>query len=127
MDVRTAYGVGFERGHEGATVEADAGTGVLRGETDRGGRGYSVGAHLLNDIGDVGLPVAHADVNEDADFFGEQLALLQGQFSERALANQRVTMPYLFDDVVRHGPAADDVAEVGGDVVESLGSAVGEE
>ena len=53
----------FGGGHDGAAVEADAGAGVLRGEADGFEFADAVGAHLGDDVGDVGMPVAHADVD----------------------------------------------------------------
>ena len=58
-----AQAAGF--GLDGAAVEADAGAGVLRGEADDGGFFDAVGAHLADDVGNVGTPVAHADVDAD--------------------------------------------------------------
>ena len=53
--------------------------------------------------------------------------MIQREFGERAAADERVAVLDLFDDVLRHGAAADDVAQVLGDLVDGLGCAVGEE
>ena len=49
--------------HEGAAIEAGGGAGVLRSEAEDAGVLDAVGSHLRDDVGDVGMPVAHAHVD----------------------------------------------------------------
>ena len=46
-----------------ASIEPDACARVLRSETDGSRRSNSIRAHLLLNVRDIGLPVAHADVD----------------------------------------------------------------
>ena len=71
-------------GKGGAAIEADAGAGVLRRKADGDGRGDAILAHLAHDVGDIRLPVAHADIDREAELLGEQAPLLQGELGQRA-------------------------------------------
>ena len=44
---------------------------------------YAVGPHLCDDVGDVGMPVAHADVDVLAEEFAEHAGLQEGPVGER--------------------------------------------
>ena len=90
---------GFHR----ALVEAHAGARVLRREADHGSFFDAVGAHLAHYVGDVGTPVAHADVDADrfvlrGEFRFDESSLLHGDLGERAAADKRVAMLNFFDD-----------------------------
>ena len=63
-------GFGFERGGEGAAVEAGAGAGVLRGEAEGEDAVDAIGAHFGDDVGDEGAPVAHGGVDAQWMAFG---------------------------------------------------------
>ena len=122
-------------GHQGATIEADAGAGVLRGETDGLDGGDAVGAHLLDDVGDEGVPVAHADIDAGAEGFGQQAALPQGPAGEGrafgegfiAEADGSVAVLELGDDLFGEGSAAGDAGEIVGHFAENVGGSVSEE
>jgi hypothetical protein len=57
----------------------------------------------------------------------DEAALLKGELGERAAPDERVAMLDLFDNMLGHGAAADDIAQIFGNLVGGLGSAVGEE
>jgi hypothetical protein len=125
-------GGGFE---EDAAVEADAGTGVLGGEADGLDVGDAVGTHLGYDVGDVGVPVAHADVDGEVERFAEELALEEGPAGEGRRLGARgfgeadlgVAVLEFFDDGWGERAAVGDVGEVLGHLAEGVGGAVGEE
>ena len=73
---------GFGKGS--AAIESHAGAGVLRRKTDRHRRGDAILTHLAHHVGDVRLPVAHADVDREVEGLGEQAPLLQGELGQRA-------------------------------------------
>ncbi len=76
-------------GHEGAAVEAGGGAGVLRSEAEDARVLYAVGLHLRDDVGDVGMPVAHADVDGLAEELAEQAALQERPVGERRAFGRR--------------------------------------
>jgi hypothetical protein len=120
-------------GLNGAAVEAYAGAGVLRRHADDRGLLNAVGAHLADYVGNVGTPVAHADVDRTDwpvafEFRFDQASLLDGDFSERAAANERVAVLNLLESrLLRERPAADHVAQVFGNLLDGLGRSVGEQ
>ena len=86
-----------------------------------------------DDVGNVGTPVAHADVDAERDgrvaasSASTRRPCSRVMFGERAAADQRVAVLDLLDDVLRHGAAADHVAQVLGNLLHGLGGSVGEE
>jgi hypothetical protein len=134
-------GVGFEGGHEGAAVEADAGAGVLRGEADGDEAGDAVGAagRCATTSAMKGCQLRMPDV--DAERMagggerlpravglgegpaGERRSFGAGRFAETDLG---VAVLQLFDDLVREGAAAGDLGEVFGHLAEDVGGSVGE-
>ena len=95
-------------GFDGAAVEAHAGAGVLRREAEDRCFFYAIGAHLADYIGDIGAPVAHADIDADGlalrgQFGFDEAGLLQCDFSERAAADEGVAVLDLFDDLLAAG------------------------
>ena len=129
-------------GHEGAAIEAGGGAGVLRREAEDACVLHAVSPHLRDDVGDVGMPVAHADVDWPAEEFAEHAALQEGPVGERRAggqaviaearlgfgeANFGVTVLQFFDDFLRHGAAAGDLLQILGHLAEFVGGAVGEQ
>jgi len=136
----TLRGFGFDGCGEGAAVEAGAGAGVLRGETDGEDAGDAVGAHLADDGGDEGMPVTHGHVDAQGMAGGsegrfEQMGLGEGPAGEGwglgcgglAEADLGVAVLEFGDDRGRERAAAGDFGQVLGHLAEDVGSAVGEE
>ena len=90
---------------------------------------------LADDVGDVGVPVAHADVDRQVDGGGEVAALLEGPasewrtFGERRLleADLGVAVLELFDDGLGQGPAVGYLGEIFSHLGEDVGGSVGEQ
>ncbi len=114
-------------GKDGAAIESHAGAGILWRKTDSDRRGNAILSHLAHHVGDVRLPVAHADIDREAERLGKQASLLQGELGQRARSNQTVTVTNLFDHRFGHGASAGDIAQVLGNLIERLGRSVGEQ
>jgi len=69
-------------GFKGLAVEAGGGAGVLGGEAKDAGVGDAVGLHLGDGVGDVGMPVAHTDIDGGEDLVFEESALAEGPAGE---------------------------------------------
>ncbi len=125
----------LEGGFEGLEVEASAGAGILGREAEDAGVGDAVLLHLGDDVGDVGVPVAHADVDRLEELVFEEDGLAEGPAGEGWALGERgfaeadfgIAMLELFDDGGGHGAAAGDALEVFGHFAEDVRSAVGEE
>ncbi len=74
----------------GGAIEADAGAGVLRREADGLEAGDAIGAHLREHVRDVRVPVAHADIDRNAERLAQEAALQQGPAGERRAFGQRL-------------------------------------
>lgn len=96
----------FSGGEGGAAIQANAGAGILRRKADDDGTRDAVIAHPAHHVGNVGLPVAHAHIDRQAEFALEQPPLLQRERGQGAAADQREAMANFFDDRRRHFAAA---------------------
>src|SRR5450755_800707 len=82
---------------ERRAVEPDAGARFLRGKADYDGALDAVCRHGANGIGDVGPPIAHANINWQVEFTGEQSPLFHSQLGEGRMADQAVAVLYFLD------------------------------
>jgi len=101
-------------------------------ETNDGDFLNAVGAHLADYISDVRMPVTHGDVDGDVvagggKFIFDKTALFDGDFSERAVADKRISMLNFFNDWLRKRAATGDLEQVFGDLVNGLWGSVSEE
>ncbi len=104
-------------------------------EAEDAGMLDTVGLHLGDDVGDVGMPVTHAYIDLLAEQFTEHLALEEGPAGEGwafgewlfAEADFGVAMLEFFDDLGGHGAATGDLLEILGHLAELVGGAVGEQ
>ena len=125
----------FEGGLEGFAVEAGAGAGVLGREAEDAGVGDAVLLHLGDDVGDVRVPVAHADVDGLEDLVFEEDGLAESPACEGwtlgewsfAEADFGVAVLEFFNNSGRHWAAAGYFLEVFGHFAEDVRSAVGEQ
>ena len=68
-------------------VKPDAGPRVMRCKADCNGTLDAISGHLLQSVGDEGMPVAHADVNRDAQLARYSIRLLTSDAGERRAAD----------------------------------------
>jgi hypothetical protein len=104
----------------------------LRRQAHNRRRLNAIGTHLLDNVGDVGTPISHANVDADRlasamKFHLDKASLFECDLSERAAANERVAVLDLFDDLLWKRPAADHVAQIFGNLLDGLRGSVGKE
>ncbi len=110
-----------------SAIQSYAGARVLRSQTDDHGTGDAVGLHPTHRLRDKRLPVAHAHVDGQFQFFRQEIALLQRQLCKRGPANQPVAMPHFFDHFQRNRTATCDLTQEFRYVVHRIGASVSQE
>ena len=105
-------------------IKPHAGARVLRSQADDDGALHAIRLHGGNRVRDKRLPVTHANVHRQLQFFRQQFALPQREFGQRRPANQPVAMLHFLNHFRRDGPAAGDLIQKFRYVVHRIGTAV---
>lgn len=124
--------LGGNRTFQGTAIEAHAGARVMRRKAENRGRFHAVCSQLPDNIGDIGMPVAHSDVNGNTlaargQFRFHHARLFEGDFCQWAVADERVTALNLLDNLGRQRPASGHVAQVLGDLLDRLRRSVSQQ
>src|SRR5664279_4316320 len=90
---------------KGLFVESNAGTRVLRRQTDGHCMLDTIARHLLQGVGDKWVPVAHTDIGRKTSFALHSIRLTNGMAGKRRAANQRIAMLDFLYDGIRHSAA----------------------
>src|SRR5262249_8230663 len=107
-------------------VAADTGARILRRKADSDHMLDAIRCNFPDHIGDERFPVPHGNVNGKVNLARQKLSLARSDFVERRMADERVTMFYLFEHLRRHGASAGDIVQILGDIVDRVGGAVRE-
>ncbi len=89
--------------------------------------GDAVSSHLLQGVRNKRVPVAHANVNRKTQLASHSIGLLARNSGQRRTANQRIAMLHLAYHCLRHRPAARDILQKFGNVLDSLRTAMSDE
>ena len=106
------------------TVEPYAGPGVVRRKADNNRVGDAVFRHLAHRVGDIGLPVAHADVGRHSALTRDPFGLAQGDLGKRRAPDQTVAMLDFAHDRLGQRASAGYVEQIFRDIFDAIGAAV---